>query len=118
MYDSGKFMENDEKKALHHYQCAAMGGCEQSRYNLGCLGIDRDRGNVERAIKHWMVAATAGGNRSLKSIRNVFLLGQATKAEYEKALRVHQKYLREVKSDQRDRANDAIPIASHQIGPF
>ncbi|KAL7532755.1 hypothetical protein ACHAXR_006210 [Thalassiosira sp. AJA248-18] len=104
LYYNGEFMEKDLKKALYHYQRAAMGGCEMSRYNLGCL--ESNRGNIDRAMKHWMIAAASGFEDSLGVVRKVFSRGHATKAEYEKALRAHQKYLSEVKSDQRDMAAD------------
>ncbi|KAL7532209.1 hypothetical protein ACHAXR_004490, partial [Thalassiosira sp. AJA248-18] len=102
IYANGESVEKDPKKGLYHYQRAAMGGCELARYNLGCL--EQERGNMERAMMHWMIAAASGSENALEAARKEFLLGNVTKSEYENALRVHQKYLSEVKSDQRDRA--------------
>ncbi|KAL7541785.1 hypothetical protein ACHAXR_011226 [Thalassiosira sp. AJA248-18] len=102
IYVKGEFTEKDPIKGLYHYQRAAMGGCELARYNLGCQ--EQERGNTERAMKHWMIAAASGYENSLEVVRKEFLLGHVTKSDYENTLRAHQKYLSEVKSDQRDRA--------------
>ncbi|KAL7543242.1 hypothetical protein ACHAXR_012596 [Thalassiosira sp. AJA248-18] len=99
---SGTFTEKDPEKGLYHSQRAAMGGCERSRYNLGVF--EEERGNMDLAMKHWMIAAASGLEISLKNIRMGFMCGDVTKAEYEKALRAYQNHLNEVKSDQRDRA--------------
>ncbi|KAL7527928.1 hypothetical protein ACHAXR_003377, partial [Thalassiosira sp. AJA248-18] len=67
IYDNEKFMEKDHKKSLYHFQRAAMGGCEKSRYDLGCRELDG--GNVDRAMKHWMIAAATGSKDSVKIIK-------------------------------------------------
>ncbi|KAL7540101.1 hypothetical protein ACHAXR_009879 [Thalassiosira sp. AJA248-18] len=108
IYADGNFVEKDPKKALYHGQRAAMGGCETSRHDLGCL--EKDGGNIERAMKHWMIAAATGSKDSLENIRKGFLQGDATKAEYEKALRAYQKYLDEVMSDQRETVENLIKL--------
>lgn len=45
-----------------------------------------------------------GDNLSLKSIREMYMLGEATKDDYMKGLRIYQAYLEEIKSLQRDEA--------------
>ncbi|KAL7527273.1 hypothetical protein ACHAXR_001874 [Thalassiosira sp. AJA248-18] len=102
IYANGESVEKDPKKRLHHYQRAAMGGCERSRHNLGC--DEAKRGNIDRAMKHWMIAVAAGDEGSLGDVKIMCLNGYVTKAEYEKALRAYQNHLNEVQSDQRDRA--------------
>ena len=57
-----------------------------------------------RALKHFMIAAGDGSELSLKQIKQLFMKGHATKKDYAKALRYHQAYLDEVRSDQRDAA--------------
>ena len=81
-------------------QQAAVGGHEVSRINLG--NSEAEAGNIDRAAKHWMIAASSGHKESLNNIRMGFMNGNATKAQYETALRDHQAYIDEVKSYQRD----------------
>ena len=89
-------------KAKQHYELGAMGGDVNARYNLAIL--ENDSGNVNRAIKHLMIAVGFGSNDSLKVIKNMYAHGYATKDEYTKALQSYQSYLDEIKSDDRDMA--------------
>ena len=95
-------MERDMKKAKHYYGLAAMGGVVKARYNLASL--EEGAGNLDRAVKHLMISAGVGHDKSLKAIRGYFLHGQATKDDFEKALRSHKEANDEMKSDQRDAA--------------
>ena len=101
-YYFGEGVEMDQEKADHYYELAAMGGVAEARHNLGC---DEDHaGNWDRAIKHYMIAAGDGQNESVKNIQQMFMDGNATKEDYAKALRAYQKYLDEIRSEQRDQA--------------
>ena len=51
------------KKAKFHYEAAAMAKHELARYNVGI--IEAKSGNMERAVKHWRIAAAGGGWRFL-----------------------------------------------------
>ena len=59
---------------------------------------------MDRAIKHFMIAAAGGSDPSLKAIKLLYTTGHATKDDYAKALKAYQAYLDEVKSDDRDKA--------------
>ena len=101
-YDSGIGVEWDMKKAKHYWELAAMGGDVNARYNLGWL--EEVAGNMSIALQHFMIAAGCGYNDSLKKIREFYVNGHATKDDYAKALRAHQKYVDGIKSAQRDEA--------------
>jgi len=101
-YRIGRGVERDEKKAEHYYELAAMGGIVTARYNLGV--IEGNSGNMDRALKHWMIAVKGGDYNSLKNIKILFSGGNATKDDYANALRLYQAYLDEIRSDQRDKA--------------
>jgi len=101
-YDCGRGVEVDKKKANHYYELAAMGGDAQARHNLG--NFEGRAGNMDRAIKHFMIAVRGGEKDSLSNIQKLHSIGRATKEEYLKALRSYQEYLNEVKSTQRDEA--------------
>ena len=51
-----------------------------------------------------MIAAECGDNESLKEIREFYMNGHATKDDYAKALRAHQKCIDGIKSAKRDEA--------------
>jgi len=106
-YYNGEGVEKDMKKANHHWERAAVGGHDQSRHNLGVLESQHNLSD-NRAKKHFMIAARARYDESLKTIRDMFMAGQVTKKEYEMTLRAHKDSQDEMKSDQRDIAADAI----------
>ena len=101
-YKYGTGVERDEKKADHYYKLAAMHGSVYARHNLACS--EHRAGNWKRAVKHYMIAAGAGYNNSVKNIQQLYLDGNATKEDYTKALLAYQAYLEDVRSEQRDQA--------------
>jgi len=98
----GHGIEVDEKKALHYYKLAAMGGVVQARNHLGFK--EERAANFDRALRHFMIAVRGGDAPSLKAIQALHSGGNATKEDYTKALKVYQAYLGEIKSVQRDEA--------------
>jgi len=101
-YENGRGVEIDKRKANHYYELSAMGGEVIARYNLG--NNEKTAGNIDRALKHYMIAVRSGYNKSLEKIKEFYTNGHATKDDYTKALRLYQEYLGEIKSVQRDEA--------------
>ena len=101
-YGSGRGVERDEKKAKYYCELSAMYGDIQARHKLGILEFRA--GNVDRGMKHLIIAARGGYNISLEIVREGFLNDAVTKDEYESTLRAHQKIQKEMKSDERDKA--------------
>ena len=99
-------VEIDKKKAKHFYELSAMAGNAQARHQLGTL--EGQAGNLQRAKKHYILAARAGYTPSLDSVKQGFMAGLITKHEYENTLRAHQKRRDELKSDMRVKAAAAI----------
>jgi len=102
VYYYGEGVEIDLKKAFHYYEVAAIGGNVKARFNLG--NHEASAGDMERALKHHMIAARGGYADSLKRIKQMYTNGHATKDDYTKALQSYQAYLGEIKSDARDAA--------------
>ena len=102
LYIQGRGVERDENKAKYYYELAAMGGNTMARLNLGC--VEGSAGNMNRAMKHWMISARAGDDGSLKEIQDGFVNGNAKKDDFETALRAHQTSKDEMKSEQREAA--------------
>ena len=59
---------------------------------------------MSTSLKHFMIAAGCGYDKSLKEIREFYINGHATKDDYAKALQTYQKYVDGIKSPQRDQA--------------
>ena len=101
-YYNGVGVEMDKQKAEHYCELAAMEGHAGARHKLGL--IEERKGNVDRALKHHLIAVRSGHAESLNQIQKYYSAGIATKDEYTKALQSYQKYLGEIKSVQRDKA--------------
>jgi len=102
LYSTGNGIELDKKKAVHHYQIAAMMGHTDARYNLGAT--EAENGNNQCAMRHLMIAAKCGSEKSLHYVKVGFRNGFVTKEDLEKTLRDYQAACDETKSEQRDRA--------------
>ena len=76
-YNNGEGVEINKKKATHYFELAAMRGDVYARYNLGA--VEQNAGNVDRALKHHMIAVGSGHNNSLKKIQELYSYGRATK---------------------------------------
>ena len=101
-YFTGEGVERDLKKENHYLELAAMSGHEVARHNLG--GVEVDNGNMNRAMKHFMLSAKAGFDASLKAVADGYKDGHVTKDDYATTLRVYQSSCKEMKSEQRTKA--------------
>ena len=101
-YNHGEGVERDEKMAKHYFELSAMEGNVAARHNLG--EFEENAGNYDRSLLHYMIAVGGGNAWSLKAIQQLYMDGHVTKEHYANALRSHQAYLNEIKSDQRDKA--------------
>jgi len=102
LYDNGRGVEVDKKKANYYFELGAMRGDTAARYNLG--RVEYKTGNKERALRHFMIAVRGGWSKSLDTIKKMYMNGYATKDVYTKALQSYQAYLGEIRSPQRDKA--------------
>jgi hypothetical protein len=101
----GEGVERDEEKEVYHYEKAAIGGHPIARNNLGYY--EEENGNMERAVKHYIIAANLGLEESMKALWKHYSDGNITKEELEATLRAHQAALDEMKSPERDAAEAA-----------
>lgn len=110
IYSGGMGVEKDAAKALHYYRLAAIGGNVHSRHALGVKAYFGEPRQVELAVKHWLLAAEAGHDESLKNVKLGYQMipedqkGCITKDVYTKTLRAHKSATDQIKSDQRDKA--------------
>ncbi len=104
MYLEGRGVDRDEKKMVYHMEEAAIGGHPDARHNLGC--IEGENGRVDRAMRHWIIAAKLGDDLGLEAVKSGFMNGAVSKEDYEAALRGHQAAVDAMKSEQRDAAEE------------
>ena len=104
LYQEGLGAEQNEGKKIHHLEEAAIGGYPDARYNLGVE--EYDNGNKERAVKHWIIAATQGEDASIKELLKAFKEGFMKKEVLASALYAHKAAVDETKSPQRKAAEE------------
>ena len=112
MYQKGEGVEKDKKKELHHLEQAAIGGHVFARHNLGCH--EGKNGRLERAMKHFIIAANHGDDGSLKRVKGGFKIGIVSKEDFASALRAHQAAVDATKSPQRE-AKEAFRAADDAL---
>ena len=102
MYMEGEGVETDKERGVYHYEKASIGGHPKARSKLACY--EEDNGNMERAVKHLIIAANLGHDLSMKALLSAYKSGYITKEEYGATLRTHQAAVGAKKSAQRDAA--------------
>eukprot|EP00577_Skeletonema_sp_RCC1716_P020426 CAMPEP_0113429262 /NCGR_PEP_ID=MMETSP0013_2-20120614/32349_1 /TAXON_ID=2843 ORGANISM="Skeletonema costatum, Strain 1716" /NCGR_SAMPLE_ID=MMETSP0013_2 /ASSEMBLY_ACC=CAM_ASM_000158 /LENGTH=303 /DNA_ID=CAMNT_0000317959 /DNA_START=31 /DNA_END=942 /DNA_ORIENTATION=- /assembly_acc=CAM_ASM_000158 len=105
MYRKGDNVEKDEKKEVYHLEEAAIGGHPYARHNLGCR--EWENGRMDRAIKHYIIAAKLGHDRSLEVVKKNYTNGYVSKEDFAAALRAHQAAVDATKSPQREAAEES-----------
>ncbi|KAK1733657.1 hypothetical protein QTG54_015700 [Skeletonema marinoi] len=107
MYHFGVFGGSDDRKnEMWHLEEASIGGHPGARYKLGWLEWSNKR--TERAVKHWVVAASQGHDDSLEFLMKKFKGGFVKKEVLAAALRAHQAAVNATKSPQREATEAAL----------
>jgi len=99
-YYTGEGVQKDVAKAAEFYEKAAMQGCPLSRHELGCVEVS-DRGNYDRAVRHFLISAKMGYRESVENMKSLFMAGLATKDQYADALKGYQDAVEEMKTPDR-----------------
>ena len=102
LYLNGEGVEEGVGKEVYHLEEAAMRGQPEARHNLGCH--EGDIGNIFRAVKHWIIAATQGEDVSMKTLMEAFKKGDLSKVDLAATLRAHKAAVDATKSPQRTAA--------------
>eukprot|EP00985_Skeletonema_marinoi_P035359 scaffold46351_cov270-Skeletonema_marinoi.AAC.3 len=104
MYNYEHGVEKDMGKKICHLEEAIIGGHPAARYNLGVFEFQT--GNSERAVKHWIIAASQGDDLSIKLLLKKFRRGIVSKDDLAAALRAHKAAVDATKSPQREAAEE------------
>ena len=106
-YYHGRGVGQNKAEAVEFFKKAAMQGHVESRHNIGFW--EEEKGNHDRAVRHWLISAKMGDMTSVESIKYLFMGGLATKEQYTEALRGYQEAVEEMKSCDRDEAKALDP---------
>lgn len=98
---------------MHHWEVAAIGGHPSARYNLGWH--ESMNGNAQRAIKHWVIAATQGYDDAIEALTNAFKQGHLENEVLAAALRAHKAAVDATKSPQRLAAEQFIERSKDRL---
>ena len=111
MYETGQCVEKNEKKFLFHAEEAAIGGHPVARYHLA--GYEERKFRNDRALKHLIIAANLGYDKSLQSLKTYYERGLLSKEDFGAALRAHHAAVDAMKSPQRDKAAELFEAAGN-----
>lgn len=99
LYRKGLGVQKNEEKLLYHLEEASIRGHPLARHNLGVYEwINKQH---DRAVKHWVIAANLGEDKSLQELKGCYRRGVITKDDFAKALRGHYAAVAATKSPQR-----------------
>ena len=104
LYHFGRGVEKDKEKYIYHLEVAAIGGHPHARYNLG--GAEWNSDNIEKAVRHWIIAARQGDDEAIKELMEAFKEGYVEKDILAVALRAHHAAVDATKSPQREAAEE------------
>jgi len=90
------------EKQIYHWEEAAIAGHHLARHNLGCH--EKMNGNIERAVKHWIIAANMGHEKAIQRLKKCYADGEVSKEDFAAALRAHHAAVEATKSPQREAA--------------
>jgi TPR repeat protein len=103
----------DLKKAKIHYEAAAMLGHDQARFYTGMMEFNSDK--KERAVKHWMIAASAGHCKAMKALTGTcFDQGYVNFDALDSTFEAYNSACAEMRSEARDKYIQAITSLANQ----
>jgi TPR repeat protein len=98
LYHEGGYL----KKAKFHFEAAAMAGDEVARCIVGLMRYGS--GNMEQAVKHWTIGASAGDYDSMNHLRINFEKGCGSRELIDSTLTAYNNSCVEMRSEARDAA--------------
>ena len=106
LYGYGEGVEKDEKKQRKHLETAAIGGHPGARLVL--CDLEMNKGNINRTIKHLVIAAKQGSEHAIDFLKKRYTDGDGivSKDVLADALRGYQEALDTMKSPQREAAEE------------
>jgi len=88
------------KKEKFHYEAVAMTGHERARCNLGAMEYDSK--NLDRAVKHFTIATSAGCSTAMHNLRFFYERGWVSRESINSTLAAYNSSCVEMRSEARD----------------
>ena len=88
--------EEEGEKYIYFLEEAAIAGDPEARYKLGMDEFSSL--NECRAVKHWIISATLGHDKSIEKLKQFYKLGFVKKDDFAAALRAHYTAVNAMKS--------------------
>ena len=88
------------KKVKFHYEAGAIAGHEIARYMLGEMEIES--GNMERAVKHCTISASAGCYSAMYVMITLVKKGHVSKESIDSTLAAYNNSCVQMRSEARD----------------
>ena len=82
-----------------------MAGLVGARCNLG--STEANSGNMERAVKHWTIAASAGDYTAMQTLRTSFEKGHVSRESIDSTLAAYNNSCAEMRSKPETRISDS-----------
>ena len=98
--------QQDKKKAIYHWQQAAMMEHEDARIELGIFDA-KENDNPDRAMRHFIMAAKLGSDNALETVKDGYRNGIVKKDDLAIALRGWKASKDEVSDKFRDQLREA-----------
>lgn len=105
LYRHGLGVEKSEEKKLYYLEEAAIAGHPDARYNLGC--IEAKNGRIDRAVKHWIIAANLGHDESIHLLKLFYKRGHMGKEDFASARLAYKTAVGLTKSPHREASKAA-----------
>ena len=105
LYRKWHGVEKDMGKEKYYLEEAAISGHPGARCTIGTYEWINNR-NTERAVKHFIIAATQGDDDAMKMLMIIFREGFLKKESLAATLRVHKAAVDATKSPERDAAEE------------
>eukprot|EP00985_Skeletonema_marinoi_P033363 scaffold41108_cov117-Skeletonema_marinoi.AAC.2 len=86
-YLQGIGVERDKKKEVYHMEEAAIAGHPQARFMLASYELRS--GRVDRAVKHLIISANLGHEKSMQGLKECCKEGKVSKEDFAAALRAN-----------------------------
>mmetsp|Transcript_26559 Transcript_26559/g.38891 ORF Transcript_26559/g.38891 Transcript_26559/m.38891 type:complete len:306 (-) Transcript_26559:68-985(-) len=102
-YEEGKCVEKDEEKVIYHLEEAAIAGHPDARFML--VSHELGSGRVGRAVKHLIIAANLGHEKSMQGLKECYKDRLISKEDFAAALRANYAAVHATKSPQREAAD-------------
>jgi TPR repeat protein len=93
-----------------------LAGHEVARYNLAC--VEYNSGNIERALNHWIIAASAGGYHAMHALRISFEQGHVSRDSMDSTLIAYYNSCAEMRSEARDAMIHKVGLSMVLIFPL